>query len=422
MAKVKRFLTDHRYYFAILAFMLFYEWAVVGRFQLWRSDVVAYEFHSLDFSMGFASFILPGAVYQLICGAPDVSSLSVYSTVLLLLFFFVLAAFLERLYLCVSKEHRRVAGVLIFLFLTGPSTFSIFVTDLGMPEVYWVYFALLFFLFLAYKPLNILIVPLCVLSLLVNYASILCYVPFFCIMLLYKLSKEKTKSGKTLLLATFILCVTVSLSFFAYLVLSSMKNMNYTFEEFNELMRSRGVTELTYTDSLLYGKYEEPYPGWFLELAAKFPFYTEGESLSLVQMFFNFIARRWAMVYSHLADRNPLKIVVPFIALLPVIGLIFRFCLSEIKNKKNTKLRRFVFFCIPVLFLFGLAGSWPFSFDAFKWLDFTFIPLFSSFLFVLYTEKEAVAAYIKKAVGAFSFSQIAMYCSVYALCVLTAYY
>ncbi|MCH5197571.1 MAG: hypothetical protein J1E34_01585 [Oscillospiraceae bacterium] len=422
MTGIKRFLSDHRYYFAILAFILLYEWVVVGKLQVWRSDVVAYEFHSLDFSMGFSSFILPGAVYQLICGAPDVGSLSVYHTVLFLGFSIILAGFLERVYLCVAKEHRRIAGVLIFLFLTGPSTFSIFVTDLGMPEVYWVYFAALFFLFLAYKPLNILIAPLCVLSLLVNYAAILCYVPFFCIMILYKLSNEKTKSGKAMLLCTFILCVTVSLSFWTYLVLSSMKNMNYTFEQFNELMRSRGVTELTYTDSLLYGKYEEPYPGWFMELAARFPFYTEGDDLSLVQMFFNFIARRWAMVYSHLAERNPLKILVPLLALFPVIGLVFRFCFSELKNKENAKLRRFVFFCIPALFLFGLAAAWPFSFDAFKWLDFTFLPLFASFLYVVYTEKETVALYIKKAVSMLSFPQIAMYCSVYAVCVLTAYY
>ena len=422
MDRLKRFATGHRFFFGILAFALAYAFFVVGRCAPWRTGVVAYEFHAVDFSLGFGSFILPGQVYQWICGPVNETSLTVYHTALLLAFFVALAAFGERLLLSVEKKDRTLAGTLLFLFFTGPCTFSIFVTDLGMPEVYWVYLAALFFLCLAYRPLNLLVAPLCVLALLVNYAAMICYVPFFCILLLYKYSVETDKRSKRMLLASFILCVAVSAAFFAYIAPGTMKNMKLSFEEYNALMRSRGVTELTYTDSLFYGHYEEDYPADFYAKMAASPFYTEGESLTRLQRLVNFAVFRLNMVKFHLAQRSPLMLLAPLAAIMPVLILISRFCLRELKNRENPKLRRFVFFCMPALFFVSILVSWPLSFDFFKWLDFAFLPLFASFLYVFYKERETVVPFVRGAVSAFSFPQILVYCSVYAVCVLEAYY
>ena len=299
----QRFLKNRIFFPSILLFVLLYAWGAVGLFRPWKTGVVAYEFHAVDFSMGFGSFILPGHVYQRICGPITGTSLTVYHTVLLLVFFLGLAALLARLMQRAEKENRRLAGTLVFLFLTGPCTFSIFVTDLGMPEVYWIYIAAMFFLCLAYKPLHLLIAPLCVLALLVNYAAIICYVPFFCILLLYKLSVETDKSARRMLLAAFIVCVSVSIPCCIYLALNTMKNMNYTFEEYNVLMRSRGVTELTYTDSLFYGHYEEDFPADFYARMAASPFYTEGDAITPLQRLANFTVFRLNMVRLHLSDR-----------------------------------------------------------------------------------------------------------------------
>lgn len=420
--RLKRLLGGNLLFFGVYALILLYAWGVAGRFAPWRADVVAYEFHAVDFSLGFGSFILPGQVYQWICGAPDPGTLSVYHTVLLLLFFAGVAVLLARLLKHVDRQDRRVAGTLVFLFLTGPCTFSIFVTDLGMPEVYWVYLAALFFVCLAYKPLHLLIAPLCVLALLVNYAAIICYVPFFCILLLYKLSVETDKSARRMLLAAFIVCVAVSVVSYGYLAVNTMKNMNYSFEEYNALMRSRGVTELTYTDSLFYGRYEEDYPADFYARMAASPFYTEGDAVTPLQRLVNFAVFRLNMVRFHLAQRNPLMLIVPLTAILPILALIFRFCVTELKNKNNPALRRFVFFCMPTLFFVTVLVSWPLSFDYFKWLNFAFLPLFASFLYVLYREPTYTASYLRRALSAVSFPQTVMYCAVYALCVLSAYY
>ncbi len=422
MTKLKRLVYDHRFFFVIFAALLAYEWVIVGKCRLWQTDVVAYEFHAVDFGMGFGSFILPGQVYQWICGPINARSLTVYHTVLILLFFIALSAFLERLYLSVEQADRRIAGVLIALFVAGPCTFSIFVTDLGMPEVYWVYLAALFFLCLAYKPLHLLIAPLCVLALMVNYAAMICYVPFFCILLLYKLSTESEKGAKRMLLVTFIVCVCVSVAAYAYLAPNTMKNMKLSLEEYNALMRSRGVEELTYTDSLFYGRYEQDYPADFYARMAASPFYTEGETITPLQRLINFAVFRLNMVRFHLSNRSPLMLLVPLAAIFPILALIFRFCVGELRNKANSNLRRFVFFCMPSLFSVSILVSWPLSFDFFKWMDFAFLPLFASFLYVFYREKQYVTAYIRRAVSLFTYPQILVYASVYSICVLSAYY
>jgi len=296
MQKTKRFLYARRYFFGILIFILLYEFIIVGRCMPWTSYRTSYEFHALDFGFGFGSFLWPGQLYQWICGAPDMTSLSVYHTVLLLLLFTAVSAFLSRLVKTVETKDRAVALVLILLFLTGPSTFSIFVTDIGFFEVYWVYLSVLFFLFLAYKPLNPLIAPLCVLALMLNYAAMICYVPFFCILLLYKYVTETSKSAKKMLLVSFLLCVAVSVPSFVYLVLNTQKNMKYTLEEFNTIMRARGVKEFSYVDILFYGREAETYPDAFYETLHNSAFYTPGDSLTPIQEVLNFIEFRTVLV------------------------------------------------------------------------------------------------------------------------------
>ncbi len=422
MAGVRRFVSAHRYYFCILAFILLYNYVVVGKCAAWHTDLAAYEFHALDFSMGFGSFILPGQIYQWICGAPNTQSLERYQTVPLLVFFVVLAAFLERLLLCVEKKDRLPAAMLILLFLTGPFTFSIFVTDLGVLEVYWIYLAAVFFFCLAYRPLNLLIAPLCVLALAVNYAAMICYVPFFCILLLYKYVTETSKSEKRMLLASFIVCILVSFPVFFYLVLNTQKNMVYSMDEFNHILRLRGVKELSYVDLVLYGRDTTDFPAEFYEVLEKSAFYTPGDNLTLIQRLFNFVEVRSTYLLFSLWYRNPLRVVVPFLSIVPVVGLIFRFCGSELRNKQNPRLRRFVFFCMPTLFVLILFVTTFVSHDTIKWIDYSYLPLLTSFLYVFYREPERTAAFIRRALRAFNPTQIGMYVSVYAFFVLWAYY
>ena len=105
-----------------------------------------------------------------------------------------------------------------------------------------------------------------------------------------------------------------------------------------------------------------------------------------------------------------------------MVCLIFRFCFNELKNRNNPGLRRFVFFCMPALFFMTVLVSWPLSFDFFKWLNFAFLPLFASFIYVFYRETAYTAEKIRQYLTAVTYPEIVAYCSVYAICVLSAYY
>ncbi len=421
MTKVRAFVFRHRYYFGILGLLLLYAWAVVGLFSVWRVPSVLYQFYALDYGMGFASYLLTGAVYRLFFQTVSPTAIDAFHTVLLILFFSALALFCEKVILRAAAEDRRAVCVVVFLFLTGPFTFAPYVIDLGMQEIFWLFLAVLFFVCLSRPSLYLFSVPLCAAALLVNYAAVISCAPFFCVLLLYRLSMETRKSSKTILLVSFCLSVAVSIGLFFYLAFYGKRNMVFSFEDFNALLRARGATEVYYVDSLLYDAYESGYSEQVAAFKLNCPFYVQGTDLTGVQILMNRILDRVGIVLTSLRDRNPLQIAVPMLAGLPVTALIFRFCFAELKNKANSRLRRFVFFCAPALFVLGIAAAWTVSFDYFKWICFLFVPLFSFFLYVLYQESAHAAAFIKRAVSAFSFPHVLIYCAVYSLCVYSAY-
>ena len=421
MIKIKNALFRHKYFFVIFGGILLYEWAVAGLFSVWRTHTSFLQYYALDYGMGFASYILPSALYRAVFGDPDVKVLSTVFTVLMLLLFAVLALFLERLLQRAAPEDRRTAGVLIFLFLTGPFTFSPYVLTLGIPETLWLWITVCFFVCLSRKELFLLCVPLCAAVLLVNFAGILCYIPFFCLLLLYRLSAEPEKSGKILLTVTFIAAAALSVGLCAYLVVFGKRNMVYSMEEFNEILRSRGVTELYYIDSLLYERYEDPFSEEALAMMLRSPLYTPGDSLTAAQAFMNLLLIRGSTVLLHWKNTDLLHYAVPLLAALPVTGVLFRFCFAELTDRANTKLRRFVFFCWPVLFLLSLSVSVFMSFDLIKWITFLFLPLLAFFLYVFYREPKTTALRLQAAVASVSFAHILIYCAVYALCVYSMY-
>ena len=423
MARLKNALYRHRYFLCVFAFILLYEYLAVLECRLPQVGEVAYAFHSIDFSMGFAGYMLPGGVFRALFPDAGRTALVVYETLLLTAFFFALALFLERLLLRTAERDRPACAVLLFLFLTGPCTFSIFVTDLGIQEVYWVFLAGAFFLCLAYRPLQPLAPVLCALALLVNYAAIICYVPFFCIMLLYRLSRETEKRARTVLLVSFCLCVAVSLPLFVWLAGISSSHMKITLDEYNEVLRARDVREFTYVDSLIYGRYETELAPDVTAVAERFPFYRDPtEATTLLGFIVNIAVVRFAVTCARFAGRDPLRNIVPFLLIAPVVIVIFRYCFSQVRDRAAGRLRRFVFFCVPALFFVTLLCAWPVSFDFFKWMCYAFLPLFAAFVYMAYCEGERVFAFLRRALSPVPAPAVLLYASLYGLVVLEAYY
>ena len=418
MHLLKKFYLKHKYFFYIFLFIILYEVVVVGKCSGWQVSSMGYSFHALDYSLGFASTILPGAIYHFLFGAIKEPQLSVYVTTLYVALFFLVALFLEKWILSVKEENRNVGWLLIFLFLAGPCTFSVFVTSLGMLEFYWVLFAALFFLFLAYRPLHFLIVPLCVLELLVNYSAILCFVPCFCILILFKLSNERRRSGRVLLLITFVFSVSISIPLSFYLALCVPNNMVYSLNEFKQMMSDRGVTFTHSIISFLYRTTDTLQNEYLLSLPSASALQDAGGW----SYFQTLLKGMFSIVRYNFSTRTPLRNLPAYMLVIPLLVPIYSLLVSIIKNRNNSWIKRFSCFCMGALFPFTLIVSIFLSFDYIKWLSFAFLPLFASFLYVLYQEKEIAWSYIRQLYQRISPSLLLLYCSVYAVTVYYAYY
>ena len=86
MPKIKRFLNAHRIFFGLFSFLLVYEIVIGNNLSPWRISEDFYVFYIVDFGMGLCSRLLPGAVYNLLVHKYDPGAVSVYATVLTVLF------------------------------------------------------------------------------------------------------------------------------------------------------------------------------------------------------------------------------------------------------------------------------------------------------------------------------------------------
>ncbi len=390
MTHVKAFFVNHRRFFCIFLFLAAYNLVFVRSCSGFAVSTVGYAFLALDYSLGFASGLLPGAVFRLLFGEIDQLKASLFAAGVYLAILIAAAAFLEKLLLAVKQEDRRNLWILLLFFITGPGTFALYFTQVGTYEVYWVFLAALFLLCLAYRPLLPLTVPLCAATLLVNWNGLFSVVPFFCILLLYRFALETKRSAKAVLGVCFALCVLISVPLAVYLILCVPGNLRYSLEEFHELMLQKGVTYFHYPDTLLYHTTDRFMNEYFESLPETSVLLQSGPWTYLTAV----IKAYYSIAADQMIERRPWQTIGPVIAVFPVVFLIERFFLRGVRDKTQGGLKRFCFFCMGAMFFVTLLVTAFTAFDYFKWLSVSFLYLFASFLFVAYHEKQRVSAYL----------------------------
>ena len=417
MSAVKAFLQKHRYFFCVFLLLAVYELVIVRSCSPWEISTVGYAFLALDYSLGFASIILPGEVYHLLCGDITQWKGSVFTAVLYLAVILCVAALAERLLLSVKEGERRKLWILLLFFLTGPCTFTVFFTEIGVLEFYWIPLVLLFFAALKHPAAAIFSVPLCLAALLVNWNAIVCVVPFFCILLLYQLTLDTKKGAKALLGAAFALCVVLSVVFTGYLMVCVPGNMRLSLDEFHTLMLDKGVTFFHYVDSCLY-RTTDRFVTPFLESNDPYAIQQEGFLTYFPLIFKAF----FSIVVSTFSERNPLRNLGPFLSVVPPLLLLEGFFVRRIKDREVCRLRRFAYFCMGAMFFVTIMITTLFSFDYIKWLSYAFLLLFSSFLFLLSREREAALGYLKTVFAKIPLPAVIVYLVAYAALVVNIYY
>ena len=377
------FLYRHRYSLFFFAYVSLYNFLIVNRCSTWTVSRISYAYHVVDYgSLGFRAQILPGSVFYGLFGEKSSEEIAaVFDTVLMLAFFAGLAILLERFMLRVGEKDRKAAVVLILFFLSGMFTFAIYTDMLGMLDVYWLYFALLFFFFLNNRVLRLLIPLLFAASMLVHFSSVMNYMILFSLVLLYRASVGEPRRDRTVYFCIFAISLAVSAGLFAYFLIHSNDPVPMTIDEFHALLRKRGSDYPDYYDYAFFNTFigiRDVVPQSVFEIAdparriaatvlekIRFTFYLFG----LDPMHHVFMAAQAALVAA------------------PAVCFYYKHLVRFFISLRGAKLKRFCVFLMMVQVPFTLCAC-VFSVDIVRWSSHAFTVAFVLFLYVMYNEKE----------------------------------
>ncbi|MBQ7597827.1 MAG: hypothetical protein IJU56_04535 [Clostridia bacterium] len=408
------FFKKHRYSVFFFLFLVAYHVVVVNRFQPWRVEEITYAFHAVDFSLGLATKLLPGAVFNALFGRfASRLTASIYETVLILLFFAGVSIFLERFVLRVQPEHRSAALGLLAFYVTGAYTFSVYTKELGMLDVYWLFFSLLFLIFLEHKWLRFLIPLLYVASIMIHFSAILNAIIFFSIILLYRASIEQKKKERRIYLLIFALSMLVAaVSFLFFLVYEP--RFICPIETFHQKLQEHGTDFFEYYDYAFYnwfrGEYYRP-----SELTGMDFSLNKIWQLILYQVRFNFDLMQ--SIGSHII----IAFIGGLVILFPLLLVFYKFLLQHLRMTNN-RIGRFCALLMLLQFPFTFLVAILFSVDVNRWLTHGFLMIFTTVLLIMYYEKEKAALLLEKIKKAAGGPEVKLYYLGYAMIHVFAYF
>lgn len=386
MARIKSFCKNHIYAFTFFAFLVLYNFVVVLKCKLPVISGVVYSFHAVDYSMGFCSQILPGAIFNFIYDSLSENKVLIHETVLILLLFLAVAVFCERLFEKVPDEYRKTALIVMLFFLSGPGTFAAFIKDIGSLDIYWVFSAAFFLFCLTNKRLYPLMIIPFVVCVFVHYASFVCYIPFFVIIVLYKISCNENKKERRLLWGSLISAFSAAFVLAVYFIKFQQSNLTYTLEEFHAIFEKLGVEHTRYYNWAFYRIGNEEMTN---ELGDKLTWY---ESATEAPTFLKTIllAMQLGLTLHNVYSLDLENVLCQAILILPIVILCYLFIIRQIKANKANKLKVFALVCSLCLFFATNLAGFLFSGDRVRWMVHAFLMLVAISFYVCYTEKQSL--------------------------------
>lgn len=387
-----------------------YSFIVTGGCSFWEIDDISYDYYIVDFSVGFCSKLLPGAIYNLFAREINNYSVTKYVTFLLICCFLLISYILECFLNKINCKDRKEVLILIFFYLSGPYTFAAHVEQFGMLDFHWLITAIFFVLFLSNKWSYILIIPLCLVAVSINFSAIFCFVPFFIVLMLYKVSVLKNGKEKIYLTSiTFVSCLfSLALSF--YFVFFERYNLNYTIDEFHDFLISRGSN---------YGLYYEYsfYRDTIGHLPQNFGVEIKINGNSFLEKLFGVVVQQLSVTFKMISWDDFANIII----LLPLLILFFDFFKNLIKINKGNLLKKTIYLCMISIFFVPLIGCVLFSTDINRWVSHSFLLFFTCVFYCVYLEKESACLCLKQSVSKISLVHVFLYFVLYTIATAQTY-
>lgn len=378
-----------KYSLFFFAFVVLYNFVVVNKCTLWTVDRITYTYHLPDYSFGFTTKLLPGAIYHLFFKEVYTKQLNIYLTCLMLVFFAFLAFCLAKLVTSrKTVQSKNTLFVLSLFFLTGPCSFAVFTAELGMLDVYWLFFSALFLGFVSNKYLKFAIPVLFVLSILVHFSCVLNCLILYCLIMFYRILKcTDNKERKAFVLILFS-CIGLTAFLFIYFVMNEKNNLVYSMAGFNRELQNRHRYSKdiydVYYDYSLY-KYYEQGTDSFSRARSHPVIHADGFFANLI----NSVAAQFLLNFYMLSSKPTLLVQLGFmiLLLLPLFFIVFNFWKTKLR-KCSLKAQKLFCICAIVQPFFTLLGGMSSSVDGSRWLSHAFLICFTLFFYVIYSEEK----------------------------------
>lgn len=412
---VLRRLKQHKIGLACFLFLFLYHWLYINNGAHWSVNPVTYSLYVMDYSMGFCSRILPGAIYGALIGNYEYKPVSAYVTVFFLLLLAAIAFFMERFFDAAAPENKKTCLVLIFFFLSGPFTFGILTREFGMLDLYWILFFAVALLILPRKRLKWLL-PLCLIGMIfIHFAALVCYAAVLLVLLLFFAAKATDKTEKRQYYALFAVCFLITVGLSGYFIQFESENAVYPVEEFNEILRSRGVTFPEYLDSTLYRMTDSSIATPVHDYAR---YSVDPDSTGIIRFVQWILYYAWgAISFSQEYSRLWFLVLLE----IPVVTLLFSLLISYFRQKRGNKEKRLVIIVMLLLFFGTSASGFLFSSDNFRWMAHAVIGLFICTFAVLYFDWRDGFQKATRLFARIGIPPLAVYGLVYALISMDPY-
>lgn len=414
--KIGNFLEKHKYAISIFLFFIAYNFVVVGNFSFPSINELCYIYHIVDYNVGFCPELLPGAIYNLIFSTTKEEVVNLYVIILYHLFLIVVSVFLDKFINKFDSENRFNAFVIVLFYITGPSTFAVHATEIGMLDMYWLFLAAILLIIVQNKYSKWLIPVVFVLAVFIHVGSLISFIPFFALIVLFEASKDKKVSKSFMLI--FFVSVILAIGLFVYFVAFEESNLFLTRTEFRQFIRDRNISQ--WEDNFYYYEYA------LYRIAPDgtriFPTTVTGGSLAEVLDSFIRQIKVVGYLYPRINKQYFVDFAINFFVSMPVIVFLYKILVSFFKKEKGNHLRRFVWFCGLCLLPFTFIVSLFCSPDLNKWFGHGVICMFTLVLYGLYkySDNEYLASLNNRA-NKSSRIVIVIYFVLYMLCTVETY-
>lgn len=387
--RIKRWAAKRRVFLAICFLLPLYHAVIVNGFSLLRVNNITYSFYAVDYSMGFCSGLLPGSVYRLLVGVYEQRAVTIYLTVLYLLFI-IMIAYLAQRFSDAFPNNRKECLLLGLLFFTGPFTFSMFAKQFGMLDFYWIFLFYLSVLCLHNRHLKFLIPVFTAFTVMTNYGGLLCYSAALYLLLILRIANSTSKQEQIADAVVLLLSLITGVGFTFYFVMNDTSNAVYTLEEFHRITMDERHASPSYYDYSLYKNID-------IYLKNLTSYMDDGTREAFTEAFYRSSVRDTDMSIQKLVDTilfqfrltfslkiNRKKFFVNAVGLVPQIFL-SAFIVSYIKKKEKRFQKLIMSLVIVLPFAVEIAGM-VVSTDNTRWFGNSFIILLTFVFYILYSD------------------------------------